>query len=461
MYRRKGFSLIELLVALAIIATLTAICTFTYISYVERARSVEALINISAIRSAESSLKLSSGNYVGADNADQINERLSLDIVPKYYEYSIVGVTNDNFMIIAKRIGLDVLADYIPLASLTITADKSGPIADGFGQYIPGAGGGVGGPGGGAGGGTSGEDGGVPAGGVGGPGGGTGGGTTGGTSGGGSGGGTSGGGSGGGGGGSGGGGGGVVTSSGTAGLPGIVYNATIPGIMSVISSISDAQFSYPLGTDQTINGDTIKDYMDLINSAGINIVWADLYTEINITPTYYSVSMELGNWDFSNNTIHLNKDMQTLPGFPPEVISSTLIHEAMHADYTYNSVKWEDRIKALWPDVGAVVDAALKSGQPDPLRDPYDSRQVWDSTTNSLIQPLVYTQIEEYFTHMTQAEEWAKYSDKYKNVKGVGIDMAEANLANSRSEEDMRASIAANSAYALLPEFYYMGYTES
>ena len=75
----KGFTLLELLMVVIIIAILAAIALPQYLRVAERSRSSEALQNLSVIRSAESRLKAEKGDYN--------NDLSKLDVdVPKYDE---------------------------------------------------------------------------------------------------------------------------------------------------------------------------------------------------------------------------------------------------------------------------------------------------------------------------------------------------------------------------------------
>ncbi len=62
--KRKGFSLVELMVVVAIIAILAAIAVPQYKKYQLKAKTSEAKINLSAIRSVEESYSAEHGYYV-------------------------------------------------------------------------------------------------------------------------------------------------------------------------------------------------------------------------------------------------------------------------------------------------------------------------------------------------------------------------------------------------------------
>ena len=430
--KRKAFTILELLVVVIVLSVLIGLAFVAYSSYVEKSKSGEALINIDAIKKGEEAYKLSNGAYVNADNADSINALLSIQILPKYYEYRVVGATAYNFLVIAKRIGEDIdsslAAGIIPSDVAVMAMDNAGAVSN---ASLFATTGGLGSGGGGTA--TTGGWGGLggitawvggPGGGTGGAGGGTGG--TGGT----------------------GGIGGLGIPPYTGGgsfsytLPGVVYNATTDEAMSLLGSESGMPLRYVSSSGESLEAGTVQHYLDLINDEHINISWADLGYSITSDGWF---SMIAGYWVDGSGTITLNSAMQTLPGFPPEVVATTILHEATHADYFYNSNTWENRIETMWPDVKATVDAAIAKGEPDPLRNP-----------NFPGNPLVYTQTDEYFAHMDEAQLWGQYMDKYSGVQGVGIDI-ENDLYNTAQlgEASMRAYIGAIPYYAELPEFYY------
>lgn len=108
MNNKRSFTLLEIMITVVIISVLAGLSVYFHNWQVERAKSVEALAGINAIRKAEEYTKLQEGTYVGAENTEQVNQVLSLDIVPKYYEYKIVNATEDDFIVIAQRIKSDL-----------------------------------------------------------------------------------------------------------------------------------------------------------------------------------------------------------------------------------------------------------------------------------------------------------------------------------------------------------------
>jgi prepilin-type N-terminal cleavage/methylation domain-containing protein len=64
--RRKGFSLIEMLVAIVVIGVLTAIALPVYSKYVARSRQADAKVQLVAIRQAQEIYKFQYGTYTSA-----------------------------------------------------------------------------------------------------------------------------------------------------------------------------------------------------------------------------------------------------------------------------------------------------------------------------------------------------------------------------------------------------------
>ncbi|MBM3251362.1 MAG: hypothetical protein FJZ11_01085 [Candidatus Omnitrophica bacterium] len=292
MRTRKGFSTLEILIALIILSSLIGASIGVYKGYIEKAKSMEAVVNVAQIQRAEEAHKLEKGTYVGADNIDQINELLGLDILPKYYEYRVVGVTEDDFIVLAQRISDGLEAGKIPLNLNVIAMNKTGAIKSGYQQYV-GSGGVGGGSGGGSGGGettfdvegiTSSSGGITIAGGV-----------------------TS-----------------VVQVGGPA--PPVVYAAEIQAALDALKSTTK---TLPLG-------DSGEYYYNLIKERNIAVEYTALDKNI------------LGMWVPRENKIEINESLQTEPDWPAEAIACIIAHEATHADYDYNAYKWIERITELY-----------------------------------------------------------------------------------------------------------------
>lgn len=412
----KGFSLIEVMVILLLVVFLSALSIYTYKHYIEKAISTEAMVSVGAIKDAEEFHKITTGTYVAAEDTEQINERLDLDIVPKYYEYEVVGVTDDNFIIIARRIGADlkeyITAEKLPPRPMVIAMDKSGIIDSGYGQYL--------GIGGGAGGeiGTTGV-GGAGTGGIGGTGGGFGGSTDVG-----------------GGAGTGAGGAGTGTAGGETGGGTGIPGGGIPFLGGEEEAVYDPEIREALNLlkDNATNlslGDTIGYYYELITERNISVIYAN--------PSLYGVEGAIGWWmgpGYGYNTIYVNEDYKTTS--PESAIAAVIAHEATHADYDYNPEKWLAIIEERYPDVDTskiIEDDYLYVYNPE--TETYEEKPHLRSSVT-----------QEYFAFSNGLETW----QELKN--GDSDDNQDAWLVYYLQGEDiMRDAIRATSDYSDLPEY--------
>ncbi len=160
-----GFTTIEIVIAVTIIAIMIGLAVPMFLGMVERSRYAEALININAIRRAEYAARHGNPAYLNAASTDEINALFALGIQENFYRYQVVDATDSYFRIIATRLG----SLSARMAPATITAGPEGiietlperPISMDTPQAGGGGGGGDGGGGGGGGGGGSGGSGGA------------------------------------------------------------------------------------------------------------------------------------------------------------------------------------------------------------------------------------------------------------------------------------------------------------
>ncbi len=306
---RKGFTLVEIVIAAVVMSILLAFSFVAYHQYVEKARKTEAVITISDIRKAEEFKKQETGSYVPAENTQEINQALNLTIVPKYYEYQVVGVSDDNFIVLARRIGSRIedylAADRLPPDDIVLAMDKSGNVQKDFQPHLPRQASG-----------SSGEK----SRGLGYSSGGSGGGSL------------------------DGGGSGSGSGSSKGGDSGdrnedvvVVSNSGLPFYTPDISMILDL-----------LKGSAAGDYFyDLIIEKLIKVVFEDFLTLYPDLPLGV-----LAFWAGStDNTIHVNSLLKD--SSCKEAIAATICHEATHADYTYNSQKWIDYTLAQHPELTA------------------------------------------------------------------------------------------------------------
>lgn len=422
--KRKAFTFLEILMVLIIISILAALAVVGYSRYKDKAISVEAKVGIGHIRQAEEAYKLSAGTYVGAGSTDEINELLGIKLIPRYYEYKVVNATQDNFLVLAKRIGEDLglyLGEGIIPSDYTLLAmDKSGIVSNSS-LFAPEAGGQSGGGTSTIGGGGWGSVGGgfLSGGGSGGGGGGIGGG------------------------GSGGGGGGVVV----GGSPGTytyggnyeepvgdIYNAQIAAALNMLADIT-TNLTYTT-VSGTVVGNSPKYYFDLLEARSITPAYGTT-TDDALGEYSYQWYNSTGNIVSQNLTVRSN--LQTSPGWPTETIAAIILHEAVHVDFLYNSAVWDTRIQTLWPP--PAIDPTL-------LRDPKTNIKI-DGT---VIHPLYSSITQEYFAFSSEAQFWANYKDDYSGVPGAGIVEEDAIYDYDQQGEAYLRSIL-RASYNL-PEFY-------
>jgi len=302
MRRKNAFTLLEILITVAIIGILSSLSFYFYKQAVDKSKANEAAMNVKTISDAEKIKKAEVDKYLAADNIEEINKQLELDITPKYYEYKVVGVTDDDFIVIAKRIGEDMKTSKLSSELLVVAMNKSGVMSSGYEQYVVGSAGGSaqGGVGITIGGGSSNTGTGFGSG-------------SGGTSGGGSGGGSSGGDTGGGdagggdtGGGDAGGGTGTIAPS---------YTSDIQKALNILKGSATGLYFY-----------------NLIQEKSIAVIFDDFskYPGTENAAAFW--------WGTTHNTIYIN---QTNKAESPEpAIAALISHEATHADYDYYPDKW-------------------------------------------------------------------------------------------------------------------------
>lgn len=334
----KSFTLLETIIAIIIVTILVGVGVKSYLWHIEKAKSVEAIGGINIISKAEEMRKLDKGNYVAAPSTEAINQLLGITLTPRYYDFEVVGVTNDDFVVIARRIGANVSefleAGLLPPTPMVIAGNKSGLIADGYQPYIVGGGlsGGSSFSGGGSSGGgssSSGSSGDSSSGGS----------FSGGSSSGGS---SS---------------GGDTTSGGTSGgsgddgsggstignvPPPVTYDSTIQGALDL------------LGDNEVtlLDGKTTADYLTLISDEEIGVISAD-FDAIGTTALAFWVPTWWLNWypdsTLVPNTVYIDQDL--LATMPTSAIAAVIVHELTHADYNHNESEWVDYTLAQHPEL--------------------------------------------------------------------------------------------------------------
>lgn len=163
---RSGFTLLELLLVVVVLAILIALALPSYFRSTERARSTEALVNLAEIRKGELLHQAQYGDFTEAIDLPEINHTLELELNARYYDYQISQSNQTSFLIVAtsrsRGTPLQVVMDQTGRITYTwpLTGGSAGIGGGGGGIGGSGSGGGGGGGGGGGSGGSSGGSGG-------------------------------------------------------------------------------------------------------------------------------------------------------------------------------------------------------------------------------------------------------------------------------------------------------------
>ncbi|MCX5708022.1 MAG: type II secretion system protein [Candidatus Omnitrophica bacterium] len=286
MNKKSGFNLIEIAITMAIVGILATLSFYGYKHTVDKTIKTNALLTLNAIRQAEQTRKIDNKSFIAANNTSEINQILELKVQPKYYEYRVINVTDDDFLVIAERIGSDIDSQDGLSNRIVIVMNGGGELQPG--SLTPGGNGGGGlivtggsNPGSTGGGNIPG----VPGVGVNvGSGGSSGGGSTGGGS------------------------GGLATRD-----SGIAANLAIA--FELLKGVNDEAYNLIIDKNISIIFDDFSKYPGTANALAF---W----------------------WGTAHNTIYVNQSLQA--GTSNQAIAALISHEATHADYDYNSQEWID-----------------------------------------------------------------------------------------------------------------------
>ncbi len=344
--QQAAFTLLEILVVVLIVGLLGAVSLVTFQGQVKKSEAVEAYVNIGTIRRAEEKAMSLDGNYVAAEGSADINQKLDVAILPRKYEYSVVNVTEKDFIVIARRLDEDLSRYFsqgiVPAAPIVIAANNTGLVTQGYAQYLPGgadiaagSGGGSGSAGGGSGSGSSGGSGGGSAGGLG--SGGSGGGSSGGS----------------GSGGSGGSGGGSSGESGSGSSGG--SGGATAGVGSSLYAPPDTLTTGGWSHLAPANGsggpvqDGIQPVLDLLKTSQYGSYAYDLIRALQIPLEWQDLgTTRIAQFDPNSETISISTAYKNEP---LASLAASLAHEATHADYHFFSDAWIAKTLERHPEV--------------------------------------------------------------------------------------------------------------
>lgn len=400
MYSKKGFTLLEILIVVALIAALSAALFVAYPYVIKKAKSKEAYINVDMISKTEQLHKFDQGRYVAANNTDEINQILNLSLASKYYEYKVVMPEENSYLVIAQMIGEDIdaylSAGQLPPEPIVIVMGP-GKAGGDYGEYLGSGGGTSGGVttggglvddlGGGSGGGTGGTSG--------------GGGTT--------------------------GGGGGTTGGGTGGTgdgsniipPPQVYDSDLLGAFNILNGTANGQYFY-----------------DLVQRKKISIIYDDF-------SKYGVFGAAAFWWGVTHNTIYINQELKTTT--PESAIASLISHEATHADYDYYPEKRIASTLERHPELTRNDISIARDSQGNELY-----YGIYDPETDQIISSIViYNSIDqEYNCFSSQINTW-------KEIKGSDTDYNNDGWQSvyDQGEDYMKSELRRPVYYGDLPEY--------
>lgn len=107
---RAGFSLLELMVVVAIIAVLATAAVAGYRSSVRKAMLAEMIDNVGAIITAEKIQKQNTDKYADAANVTAIKNTLGVNVGSDQWDYNVTGATASSFTVtvVSKKAGFGI-----------------------------------------------------------------------------------------------------------------------------------------------------------------------------------------------------------------------------------------------------------------------------------------------------------------------------------------------------------------
>ena len=349
MKKRQGFTLVELVIVVVVLGLLATFAFGYYNSVVEKAKINSAMSTMVEIGKAESLSQMTGGDFVAANNAEEISQSLAIDVDPKYYEYRIAGVADDEFTVLASK---------IDTGEIVLAMNQNGVFQRGAGISSGGSGTGYGGSG--TSSGSSGAGGGTGSG-----GGGSSSGTDGSTGTGSS--------------------GSSGTGSGTsgAGSDGVSSSAASGGGVSAPAIVPSAGGGWSNGSSSGGNEEHIQPELlaavQLLKNSTYASYAYDLITSKLITVAFVGFkppdedagAMWTGTTGTEPNRIYVNT--RTMQDSSDAAIAAVIAHEATHADYDYYGSFWTSTTLSRHPEL---ADATLSYPDNSVL-------QEYDCMTNS------------------------------------------------------------------------------
>ena len=100
---RKGFTLIELIIVVIIVGVLAAVSLPQYAGFVERARTTDAVNAIGAIKIAEQTALIETGNYVTCADVTEIADKIGITVNDTNWTYKTYAIAGTVVLIWATR----------------------------------------------------------------------------------------------------------------------------------------------------------------------------------------------------------------------------------------------------------------------------------------------------------------------------------------------------------------------
>lgn len=121
--RRRGFTLVEVLTAILIVAVLIALAFFWHQRSLEKVRATEAVGHLNQIRTAEFAYQATHGTFTEAADTPAVESTLNVQMTSPRFEYHVEQPAADAFLAIATQ---KVPPSNPPQEPLVVTMDHTG-----------------------------------------------------------------------------------------------------------------------------------------------------------------------------------------------------------------------------------------------------------------------------------------------------------------------------------------------